>query len=314
MTNVQDSDHKEEDVEVPWIEDADDDDDENNLGNDDDDDEEEYNSAGIDLFSTDHRKPQDDFTISFADGKHVTLTGIKAKYPHLLQSTGMTLWKGSRNLCDFLIASTTLAEQHNQQAGEALESQSSTARPILSLENKTVCELGAGLGLCGIVAYRYCHARSVVLTDGDTDTLANMRKNVSLNMQETNESTESADDRSILCKQLLWGKNVETFRDKHAGADGFDVVMGGDVAYAQEALGILFETTIVLLGTKSTAIFLLSFVFRGGVKIEHVFECAKQHKLEWTKVKMGSFSLADDLVGEQDDGSTGDGVYIFNRK
>mmetsp|Transcript_12849 Transcript_12849/g.16837 ORF Transcript_12849/g.16837 Transcript_12849/m.16837 type:complete len:277 (-) Transcript_12849:257-1087(-) len=270
--NEHHSQQEEEEEEEPWIEDVDSDDEpDGDLGE-----EEDY--GGVALFSTDQRDPNDEFTVSLGNNndKSITLTGIKAKYPHLLQSTGMTLWKGSKMLCDYLI-----------------KQESATSVCC----DKTVIELGAGLGLCGIVAYQYCQASQVIMTDGDTDTLSNLRKNVNLNIQSPPDST-----RSILCKQLLWGKtNVQAFCDKYAAATnvGFDVVMGGDVAYAQESLEILFETALQLLSTKVGSLFILSFAFRGGVTIQDVLDCAKRHNLKW--------------VEPQDKGDNGDGVYVFSR-
>mmetsp|Transcript_6260 Transcript_6260/g.17635 ORF Transcript_6260/g.17635 Transcript_6260/m.17635 type:complete len:231 (+) Transcript_6260:1535-2227(+) len=224
----------------------------------------------------------------------------------------MTLWQGSQNLCHYLlhVASTTTASCDEKQ--HSLNSNSN-----FSLENKTVCELGAGLGLCGIVAHLYGKAREVLLTDGDTDTLANMRRNIALNVPPSSSAKSGNDNdidpsRTIRCKQLLWGKNVDAFREKYTlNNRGFDIVMGGDVAYAQEALGILFETAMVLLSKDDDgAVFLLSFVFRGGVKLEHVLECADQHHLRWEKVWPQS-STEESVVEETDD--SGEGIYVFQR-
>jgi predicted nicotinamide N-methyase len=49
-----------------------------------------------------------------------------------------------------------------------------------TIQQKNVLELGAGLGLCGILAY-YLQAANVVLTDVDTDALKFMRANVATN-------------------------------------------------------------------------------------------------------------------------------------
>lgn len=71
-----------------------------------------------------------------------------------------------------------------------------------------------------IVAHKL-GAKKVVLTDGDTDTLANMRDNVSSNVGNNYDDLNN----SIICKQLRWGKRVEEFRHQWSHGEGFDIVM-----------------------------------------------------------------------------------------
>jgi hypothetical protein len=170
------------DQEEQWIEDG------NETAQVDDEDE----LAGSDLFAD----PRGEFQLTFENGICVSVTGIKAKYPMFLQSTGLTLWKSSKTLCSHLCSNSNI------------------------VRDKSVIELGAGLGLAGIVAQKL-GAQKVVLTDGDTDTLDNMRENVSTNI----ETHDGEENDSIICKQLLWGRNVEDFREKWAPPEGFDVVM-----------------------------------------------------------------------------------------
>ena len=231
------------DEELRWIEDED----KEESG-------EEEHEVGFDLFSTDKKDPTDEFKIDIG-GLTLNLHGIQAKYPHLLQSTGMTLWEGSQKLCSYIC-------QNPETVG-----------------NKNIVELGAGLGLCGIVAHKH-GAKRVVLTDGDSDTLKNMRSNVALNVE-----SQVLKSDSVVCKQLLWGTNEEAFCSKWASEDGgFDICMGGDIAYAQESLQILFETALGLLSSKVGSLFFLSFVFRGGVTTHSIEECAKGHKLQWNRI------------------------------
>jgi len=67
-------------------------------------------------------------------------------------------------------------------------------------------ELGAGLGLCGLVAHKH-GACPVMLTDGDSDTLKNMRSDIALNVE-----SEVIKSESVACKQLLWDNNTEAFQ------------------------------------------------------------------------------------------------------
>mmetsp|Transcript_24145 Transcript_24145/g.27569 ORF Transcript_24145/g.27569 Transcript_24145/m.27569 type:complete len:178 (-) Transcript_24145:395-928(-) len=173
------------DKEVKWIEDG-----ENDV------DVEEDQAANTDLFA----ERVSEFELRFGDG-NITLNvnGIKSKYPQFLQSTGLTLWKSSEILCSYLCDHPEI------------------------VQNKSVVELGAGLGCAGIIGHKL-GASKVVLTDGDTETLENMRHNVAANVkQEVRE--EQTDNETIICKQLIWGNNMEAFMDNHAPSDGFDVVM-----------------------------------------------------------------------------------------
>ncbi len=75
----------------------------------------------------------------------ITLKGFKHEHERIFDSTGLTLWRASKLLCDFMCSN------------------------VHYVEKKSVLELGAGLGLCGLLAY-HLNASSVVMTDGDTGT------------------------------------------------------------------------------------------------------------------------------------------------
>lgn len=180
--------------EEPWIEDG-----VSNANATQDDDEDEEDYGGIDLFAD----TCSEFKVTFNKDITVKLKGVHAKYPMFLQSTGLTLWKSSEILCSYLCENPSI------------------------ITGKKVIELGAGLGLAGIVAHKL-GAQKVILTDGDTDTLENMRDNVSSNSRKNDIGDENdstiATQESILCKQLRWGRNISDFRNKWS-PEGFDVVM-----------------------------------------------------------------------------------------
>ena len=186
-------------------------------------------------------------------GNHsIVLRGYKEENGQTIPSTGLTLWKAAPLLCEFLQQNASL------------------------IQNKRVLELGAGLGLCGIAA-ELLGASEVVMTDGDTDTLAHLRDNV-----KTNCCTKTK------CPQLRWGHRVAEFLE-HYGK--FDVLIAADIIYVEDILEPLFDTVVALMNEK----FLLSYA-RRNVKIDHVLACADRHNLGWT----------------QPGGD--DGVYIFEFK
>ena len=113
---------------------------------------------------------------------------------------------------------------------------------------------------------------AVILTDGDTDTLANMRINVLGNCHES---------PTIMCKQLIWGSGVEGFIERNGG--DFDTIIGSDVVYTVEALAPLFRTVAELLPVeKDRGQFLLAYT-RRNVAIELVLEEATRSDFVWER-------------------------------
>jgi len=200
-------------AEIEWIEDKDDNDDE----------------SPVDIFTA----VPEPFSLQFGEHR-IVVKGLQAKYPHLLQSTGLALWRASNAMCDYLI-------EMDPVDGPWLE-------------------LGAGLGVCGILAAKLLPDSSFLLTDGDTDTLRNMRENIALN------------DSRATCQQLIWGSNAESFRQEKL------TVMASDVVYAQDSLPPLFQTVKDLAPQR----FLLSYAFR-TVTIDQVLSCAENYGLSCSK-------------------------------
>lgn len=128
-------------------------------------------------------------------------------------------------------------------------------------------KLGAGLGLCGILA-NHLGAKLVVLTDGDTDTLNFLRENV--------ENNVSSGSSSVKCRQLRWGK--EFVESSNWNSFQFDVVLASDVIYVEEMIDPLLDTVVALQDHNGK--FLLSYVPR-NVSIDKVLESAKLRGLNW---------------------------------
>jgi hypothetical protein len=165
--------------------------------------------------------------------------GIVKDFP----AAGMALWRGSEVLSDYLVK-----------------------HPIL-VKNKTVLELGAGLGLCGIVAH-YLGASSVLITDGDEDVVENMQFNVEHNVVPTNENKGNR----IHCSVLLWDCHVDDFLLKHGCQD---VVLAGDCVYASTSLEPIWKTIQSLLSEKG--VFIYANLCSSQVPLEQVLEVASKH-------------------------------------
>lgn len=217
----------------------------------------------------------------------ISIKGFKHEHERIFDSTGLTLWRASKLLCNYMCSNPDCVEK------------------------KRVLEIGAGLGLCGLLAY-HLRASSVVMTDGDTDVLAEMRYNVDQNFMSEMEkmkletvgtntaSLKKPSDIIIPCRQLLWGKKyIESFKrsiaknmNDHDGS--FDVIIASDVIYVDYILDDLFDTIIGMLSPLQDSRFILAYA-RRAVDINLVFECATKHGLIWT---------APDET---------EGVYIFSR-
>ena len=87
------------------------------------------------------------------------------------QSTGVALWLGAEVMGDFLLKHAEL------------------------VRDKDVLEVGAGIGLCGVLAH-HLGAKEVILTDGDVHVLDNLEYNVERNRKKDNTTR-------LECTQLI---------------------------------------------------------------------------------------------------------------
>jgi len=87
-----------------------------------------------------------------------------------------------------------------------------------------VVELGAGLGLCGILSSQLNPHGRVVITDGDELAVEKLQANVDLN--------PPSEGCVVDTRLLLWGQH-ESFVVENPG--GFDVILAADVLYEEEA-------------------------------------------------------------------------------
>lgn len=213
--------------------------------------EEEEQAGTFDLFG--NNDPRDYFTFRVKDDKTLKLAGYTLDSDETAQSTGVTLWQAAPRLAKFLMAQDDM------------------------IKGKTVMELGAGLGLVGIVAH-HVGAERVIMTDGDTKTLQQMRENVLSNCRKESDSIE--------CRQLLWGApHMDVFEKSHGK---FDVILGADVIYTKASTDPLFDTVACLLD--STGRFILSRYNKwNNVSDEVVLEAASARNLECTQPSAGIF-------------------------
>lgn len=175
-------------------------------------------------------------------------------------ATGATQWPAGRLLCDYLCA---------------------LGAPALA--GVTACELGCGLGMCGLTAAAL--GATVVLTDGDAGCVAFAAANA-----ETAEG-------SVRAALLRWGDPAATAAVL-AGRPGFQLVLGGDLVYEAGAPG--YAAVRALFGTASAllapaGVFLLGLQ-RRSVPLAHVLECGAEEGLG---AEVPSGEHAEDLFGNR---------------
>lgn len=216
--------------------------------------ETEEEGAALDIFQED---PRHDFIFSFphpdsnCDDIHIQLRGYKAESDEIYQSTGLTLWKASEYLCRYYLKKKHHSANHYG-------------------EKQRILELGAGLGLVGILMHLIHTSSTVCVTDGDTNALAHLRDNLQRNSSKENSN-------NISCHQLLWGHDsASAFLEKQHG-EKFDVILASDILYAPCVIEPLWETIRVLLSRKPEAVFVMAFAKRDvPVTIDDFIEVAPE--------------------------------------
>jgi len=170
------------------------------------------------------------------------LKGVKKELGQTLDSTGLTIWRAAEHLCQYII-------DHPER-----------------FEGKSVCELGAGLGLVSILLDKMHICSSLVATDGDDTTLELLVEN------------KIECDCDFATAYLLWGEH-EDFASDHP--QGFDIVIAADVIYEEEQVQPLIASVARLM--REDGEFLLAFA-RRNVPIDRVFVAAEAAGLVWTIV------------------------------
>lgn len=195
----------------------------------DDDNHHEAEEMGENPFQTDSSQ---DFSFSFHredtdKSIQIHLCGYKPESEEAWSSTGLTIWRSGEYLCRYL-----------------------ASHPSLFAAQEKVLECGSGLGLCGILARMISsEPRKVVLTDGDTETLAQLRRNIKRNCEN---------DTTISCRQLLWGlKSAKSFQSTHGM---FDLILGSDLIYVKAVVGPLWDTVDTLLS--DDGVFIMAYCAR----------------------------------------------------
>lgn len=207
----------------------------------------------------------------------IELQGFDMDSEPMWCSTGLTAWPAADVLCRYI------SENADTMTG-----------------NQRILELGSGLGLCGILAHQYCStsdnkANHIYLTDGDTDTLRFLRKNVERNV---NEAVDHDNNTMISCHQLIWGRdNAKEFLARSCQSQTFDLLLASDIVYARRVVQPLWETVQTLLA-KPNGQFLMAYRTGRISFFDSVLRSAKD------------YGFAYDVIVEHTEEERGDGQRV----
>jgi len=233
---------------------------------------------------------------------NLNIHGYKTGSDEVWQSTGLTLWKASKYLCDYMV----------KHADE--------------LRGQRVLELGAGLGLNGVLAHRLA-AESVVITDGDSDAMVELRKNIKANRRRvvpqtekvTNDDADQQQQQEISAAQMIWGKeSAHTFLESIQFASPssplsslkFSVIIASDIIYAAIVIDPLWETARALLRYPNGQFWMAFAVRKVPVTIDFVLQKAQEYGFRYELVdsQVDGYDYGDDNI--EGDPETGR-VFIY---
>lgn len=103
----------------------------------------------------------------------------------------------------------------------------------MSFRDKTIIEIGAGTGLCGLAAALSSPSK-VVITDIDPGCLKTIQLNVDLNETKIEKS-------NIVVEKLNFGNDKNLDEIVAANPEGFDYVIGTDIVYGQDLIPLLIK-------------------------------------------------------------------------
>ncbi|XP_078436238.1 putative methyltransferase family protein [Wolffia australiana] len=125
------------------------------------------------------------------------------------------------------------------------------------LNERSVIELGSGVGITGILCSKFC--REIVLTDHNDEVLEILKKNI-----ELQESSSGPNAVSVLkAEKLEWGNSEQTALILEKYAAGFDLILGADICFQQFNIPLLFSTVkMVLERSQPECRFILAYMSR----------------------------------------------------
>ena len=188
--------------------------------------------------------------------------------------TGLQLWAASIVLSRWLVQ---LADQ---------------------IDGRGVIELGAGCGLCGIVAARLCGASHVCLTDLATETMDNLRHNLDINGLLDDSPTAAATEQQGSLASTL----ALDWRHPSTWPPAQPLVIGADLIYADEAVSPLLAAVDGLVAVGGAFLYVAPETNRRGETAFLSGLCARGWECQRSEVPPAFLANAfDEADGSEDD-------------
>lgn len=201
---------------------------------------------GMSMFEEPAAYREDVFDVTFGD-VNFQVRGLKRDLGQTLQSTGLTIWRASDHLNDFIHRNMDL------------------------FRHSTIIELGAGLGIVSILLDKLDLSKTIIASDGDDSTLKLLESNILL--------TKS----NVVPRKLVWGNgfDIESIKIEY---NFFDMIIGADIIYEESQIPILLVTIKELL--KPEGLFILAFA-RRNVPMNQVIKQAENLGLTYIILEKG---------------------------
>lgn len=171
-------------------------------------------------------------------------------------TTGFRTWEASLQMGDFLT--------------------SPSCPPDLSLESKTILELGCGTGYLSVLCAKYLKTAHITATDGFDNVVDDLDENFSLNGLEISSRLRT--------RLFKWGKS--SFAE-NCGKDATflegtapDIILGADVTYDAAALPALCETLDDLLVAYPKTQILIASTVRNEDTFKKFLNLCEEHNFE----------------------------------
>jgi len=137
-----------------------------------------------------------------------------------------------------------------------------------ALRNARVLELGAGVGLCGLVAAQFCNI-PVLLTDGSAEVVSLLHRNVERNSTRCTARAALFDfSQPDRLQALLTQESAR-----------FDLILGSDIVFWQQSVPALFCAVARLLS--ENGVFALSYQSRASAADRLLEQSAAAAALSW---------------------------------
>jgi Ran GTPase-activating protein (RanGAP) involved in mRNA processing and transport/predicted nicotinamide N-methyase len=173
--------------------------------------------------------------------------------------TGHVAWQALPILCHFILS----------ERGQRL------------MRDSRVLELGAGIGVPGLLAGRVC--KEVVLTDSNDMVVERLRRNVELNAADMTCAGDA-----VRVANVAWGAELYP-RDDVLERGAFDVVLGSDVVYSATSARTFLQTAKLAMA-KTRGVTALAYIPRWPAVDRALYDALRELELAAEVVPLRSFS------------------------